>query len=99
MAEQPRSKKRAAGGSTSGPRPASRADSKGRGRAQDPVCPVAFCPVGMALSTAQLAGPDVVEHLLAAAREFLLAARAAIDVRADGFERKDGNRLERIEIG
>ena len=92
MAEQPRSKKRAAGGSTSGPRPASRADSKGKARAQDPVCPVAFCPVGMALTTAQQAGPDVVEHLLA-------AARAAIDVRADGFERKDGNRLERIEIG
>jgi len=61
------------------------------------VCPVAFCPIGLALSTVDRASPEVVEHLLVAAREFLLAARTLIDTRvADtgGPEPK----LERIEI-
>jgi hypothetical protein len=64
------------------------------------VCPVAFCPIGMALTSIQGAGPEVLDHLLAAAREFLLAARAVIDARAADFEggaRAGG--LEKIEIG
>lgn len=63
------------------------------------VCNVAFCPIGLALSTVQGAAPDVLEHLLKAAQEFLLAARAVIDNRAkdfDGSTRDAG--LERIEI-
>lgn len=48
-----------------------------------PVCTVAFCPICMAVTAGQGAAPDVFEHLLAAAREFFLAARAVIDVRGD----------------
>lgn len=64
------------------------------------VCDVAFCPIGLALSAVQPLKPDVVEHLLVAGREFLLAAKAVIDARvaADG----DGGpapTLERIDIG
>ncbi len=64
------------------------------------VCSVAFCPIGMALTSIQGAGPEVLDHLLAAAREFLLAARAVIDARAADLEGTDGaDRLEKIEIG
>jgi len=54
----------------------------------------------MALTSIQGAGPEVLDHLLAAAREFLLAARAVIDARAadlEGTDRAGG--LEKIEIG
>jgi hypothetical protein len=79
-----------AAGSASGARP-------------QPVCTVAFCPICMAVTAGQGAAPDVVEHLLAAAREFFLAARAVIDVRGDhvsGVEKSpNGSKdFERIEI-
>lgn len=63
------------------------------------VCNVAFCPIGLALSTMQGAAPDVLDHLLKATQEFLLAARAIVDTRAKDFEdehREAG--LHRIEI-
>jgi hypothetical protein len=63
------------------------------------VCPVAFCPVGLALSVMRNAKPDVMAHLQAAAREFLLAAKAVVDTRAGDLD--DGEepaKLERIEI-
>ena len=66
------------------------------------VCNVAFCPICMAVTAAKGAAPDAVEHLLKAAREFFLAARAVIDVRADdldGQERSGPTRLEKIDIG
>jgi hypothetical protein len=64
------------------------------------VCSVAFCPIGMALTSIQGAGPEVLDHLLAAAREFLLAARAVVDARAADFEGTNGSGgLEKIEIG
>ena len=65
-----------------------------------PVCTVAFCPICMAVTATQGSSPDAVEHLLNAAREFFLAARAVIDARADDLERKDetSGRLERIDI-
>ena len=63
------------------------------------VCNVAFCPIGLALSTVQGAAPEVLEHLLKAAQEFMLAARAVMDNRAKDFEDEptDGT-LRRIEI-
>jgi hypothetical protein len=68
-------------------------------QAREHVCNVAFCPIGLALSTMQGAAPDVMEHLLKAAQEFLLAARAVIDNRAKDFEgRPDDAGLRRIEI-
>lgn len=82
----------AAGGA---PGPTEEATPPGR----DHVCNVAFCPIGLALSTVQGAAPDVLEHLLKAAQEFFLAARAVMDARAQdlaGERREDG--LERIEI-
>ena len=47
------------------------------GAAESPnhVCPVGFCPIGMALSSMERSGPDALEHLLAAGREVLLAAK------------------------
>jgi hypothetical protein len=66
-----------------------------------PVCTVAFCPICMAVTTAQTVAPDAVEHLLNAAREFLLAARAVVDARADDLAGEQGAKkknLERIEI-
>ena len=73
------------------------------GKQQQPVCTVAFCPICLAVTAGQGAAPDVVEHLLAAAREFFLAARAVIDVRADHGSAVDqsanGSKdFERIEI-
>jgi hypothetical protein len=54
----------------------------------------------MALTGIQGAGPEVLDHLLAAAREFLLAARGVIDARAGDFEGTQGSGgLEKIEIG
>jgi hypothetical protein len=71
------------------------------GASTTPVCTVAFCPICMAVTATQGAAPDAMEHLLNAAREFFLAARAVIDARADDLERaKSGasRRLERIDI-
>jgi hypothetical protein len=56
----------------------------------------------MAVTAAQGAAPDAVEHLLKAAREFFLAARAVIDVRGDHLEGSGPpppDDLEKIEIG
>lgn len=78
-------------------------ESKQGAQPQPPVCTVAFCPICMAVTAGQGAAPDVFEHLLAAAREFFLAARAVIDVRGDhvsGVEKSpNGSKdFERIEI-
>jgi hypothetical protein len=78
-------------------------ESKQDAQPKPPVCTVAFCPICMAVTAGQGAAPDVFEHLLAAAREFFLAARAVIDVRGDhvsGVENSpNGSKdFERIEI-
>jgi hypothetical protein len=63
------------------------------------VCPVAFCPIGLALGAVQQAAPEVLDHLLVAAREFLLAAKAVVDARAHEVEEEmKRTKLERIEI-
>jgi hypothetical protein len=64
------------------------------------VCSVAFCPIGLALTGAQVAGgSDAVDHLLAAAREFFLAAKAVVDARAADVQRaSSGDGLQRIDI-
>ena len=90
-------------GSTKGSAKGSAKESGGTARQAQPVCTVAFCPICMAVTAGQGAAPDVFEHLLAAAREFFLAARAVIDVRGDhvsGAEpRANGSKdFERIEI-
>jgi hypothetical protein len=99
-------KKQGASKAASGPPPsggrAERETDAGAAVAAPPshVCSVAFCPIGMALTSIQGAGPEVLDHLLAAAREFLLAARAVVDARAADFEGTDGaGGFEKIEIG
>jgi hypothetical protein len=55
----------------------------------------------MAVTAAQGAAPDAVDHLLAAAREFFLAARAVLDARGDQLAaEREGSAggFERIEI-
>jgi hypothetical protein len=61
-----------------------------------PICPVGFCPVGMALTFGEQVRPEVVEHLLAAGRELLLAMKAVVDARVEGFER--ASPLEKVTI-
>lgn len=63
------------------------------------ACPVALCPVCAAVQLLQPLNPAVVEHLLNAGREFLLAAKAALAViGADTKDEGDGP-LEKIDIG
>jgi hypothetical protein len=64
------------------------------------VCNVAFCPIGLALSAVQPMKPDVVEHLLVAGREFFLAAKALLEVRADDLAKEGApSTFEKIDIG
>jgi hypothetical protein len=63
---------------------------------RQPVCPVGFCPIGFALTATDQVRPEVVEHLLVAGRELMLAMKAFIDARTDGLGRTSP--LERIEI-
>lgn len=66
------------------------------------VCNVAFCPICMAVTAAQSAAPETLDHLLRAAREFFLAARAVIDARGDhlagGGRAGAPDIIEKIEI-
>lgn len=79
--------------------PAAKASAAPEPEGSPPVCTVAFCPICLAVTAAQAVAPDAMDHLLAAARELFLAARAVIDARAEDLSR-DGarTRLERIEI-
>jgi hypothetical protein len=62
-----------------------------------PVCPVALCPGGMFLTVTEELRPEVVEHLLKAGRELMLATRAFLDNRLEGPE-EGGPPLEKIEV-
>jgi hypothetical protein len=55
------------------------------------------------VTASQGAAPDVLEHLLASAREFFLAVRAVVDARGDHLSGGDANPngsrdFEKIEI-
>jgi hypothetical protein len=64
------------------------------------VCNVAFCPIGLALTAVQPLKPDVVEHLLVAGREFFLAVKALLEVRAEDLAKDGGSStFEKIDIG
>jgi hypothetical protein len=56
---------------------------------EHPACTVAFCPICLVVTTIGEARPDLVEHLLLAGRELLLAARAVIDARLEGMDEQD----------
>jgi hypothetical protein len=65
---------------------------------------VAFCPICTAVSVVNRASPDVVQHLLVAGQQFLLALQAVVDARAADFRTHEAKeegapRIERIDIG
>jgi hypothetical protein len=63
------------------------------------VCTVGFCPICLAVTTVQPLRPEAVEHLLNAAREFLLAMSAVLSARADDTGGKESApTLTRIDI-
>jgi hypothetical protein len=62
---------------------------------------VAFCPICTAVSVANRAAPDVVEHLLRAGQQFLLALQAVVDARAEEFADRaedESPTIEHIDI-
>jgi hypothetical protein len=66
------------------------------------TCPVAWCPVCIAVGAVQPVAPDVVEHLLKAGTEMFLAFRAIVEQRGDDLEGRtpvEPVRLEKIDIG
>lgn len=66
------------------------------------MCPVAFCPICTAVSAVNRATPDVVQHLLAAGQQFLLALQAVVDARAADYAEPADEaeaRIEHIDIG
>lgn len=64
----------------------------------DPAtCPVVWCPVSLLMTATGAARPDVVQHLLAAGNELMLAVKALIEARLDPRAERDGP-LERITI-
>ncbi len=64
-----------------------------------PTCTVGFCPICLAVTAMKPIRPDVLEHLLNAGNEFLLAARSLIDARSAEVAEEGPTRLERIDIG
>jgi hypothetical protein len=64
------------------------------------ACPVTFCPICIAVTGTQPIRAEVLEHLLAAGRELLLAVQAAASASTVGKdEDASGGRLEKIELG
>jgi hypothetical protein len=92
--------KRSASGTATGP-----ADATAEPPAHTQTgCPVAWCPICMAVTAVQPLRPEVIEHLLKAGTEMLLAVRGVIDARADEMQPPDDEepgptRLEKIDIG
>jgi hypothetical protein len=65
-------------------------------------CPVAWCPICMTATAVQPLKPDVIEHLLKAGTELLLAFRGVIDARAEEMDPSaptGPTNLEKIDIG
>lgn len=56
------------------------------------------CPICAGVGLIKQMNPEVAEHLVSAAREFLLAARAILDSVAEGQSRKNPQEIERIPL-
>jgi hypothetical protein len=83
--------------------PASTTDSAGEGGEvatdrQPPLCSITFCPICSFVTAVGDVRPELVEHLVLASREVLLAVRALIDARLDGMPPPSPT-LERLTIG
>lgn len=68
----------------------------GSSETQAPICSVALCPICMVVTAVGEARPDLVQHLLVASREVLLAVRSIIDARLEGTAKP--SKLERITV-
>jgi hypothetical protein len=64
-----------------------------------PLCSFGLCPICMALTALGDARPELMEHVLLASREMLLALRALIDARLEGSAGPSNTRLEHLTIG
>lgn len=65
--------------------------------ARPPVCSIAFCPICTLVTAVGDARPELLDHLILASREVLLAVRALIDSRLEGMA--PSPKLERLTIG
>jgi hypothetical protein len=78
------------------------ASGEGNGQGPEPkppICSVAFCPICTMVTAMGEARPDLVEHLLLAGREMLLAARAVIDARLESMDGdQEATKIQRITI-
>ena len=64
-----------------------------------PTCAFALCPICTTLTALGEPRPDLVEHLLMASREMLLAVRALIDARLEATPGEPPReRVERLTI-
>ena len=59
-------------------------------------CNVPFCPICTVLTTAQHLQPEILGHLMAAAREISMAVRAVVDQRGEQVAPKSG--LQHIDL-
>ena len=85
----------------SGGRPASRdagATPPPRTQGESPVCTVAFCPICLVVTGIGDARSELVEHLMVAGREMLLAARAVIDARLQTMDQEPSSPMRRVTI-
>jgi len=78
--------------------PAPETAPPGPGHGSGPICSVAFCPICLAVSAIGDVKPEMVEHLLLAGREMLLAIRTVIDQRLETMEEASKSTLQRISI-
>lgn len=96
---QARPRASSAGGATKPRRPVSKPEEAPAVGPQQPVCSFGLCPICMALSAIGDARPEVVEHVLLASREMLLAVRALIDARLETSPEPEGaSKVERLTI-
>lgn len=63
-----------------------------------PICQVALCPLCTVVTAVGELKPEVLDHLLLAGREVLLAVRALIDARLEGQEPSPSSKLQRLTI-
>ena len=70
--------------------------TNGSATTQQPICSVALCPICLVVTAVGEARPDLIQHLLVASREVLLAVRSVIDARLEGTP--EPSKLERITV-
>lgn len=75
-------------------------DSRKRGArapkaSEAPICQVAMCPICTVVTATGQVRPEVVEHLIKAGMELMLAVKSVVDARTEGH---GPARMEKIEV-